>query len=217
MREKWDRRHYANGATYGGVNIARALLKLDDYYSPPVTESEPKDEPDQSPKTEPVYRRPDVRTDAHGNDGSCSQDGSTNRTRSPLDMSAVDDAKRLATEVKRQQKQINAYEQRIVDLETQLRWYKVLLDTQSDALPHPEEDEPFVNDPSLCDVEPPGWLAGSPEEGFDDREQDPTNRNVDKVEHHISGPVETDDKTGDSSSGDETESRLKRLFRHWRS
>ena len=34
-REKWDHRHYASGATYGDVAIARALLRVDDYYELP--------------------------------------------------------------------------------------------------------------------------------------------------------------------------------------
>ncbi|MFT4921111.1 MAG: hypothetical protein ACI8XM_000306 [Haloarculaceae archaeon] len=38
MREKWDRRHYASGATYGAVAIARALLRVDDYYELPSEE-----------------------------------------------------------------------------------------------------------------------------------------------------------------------------------
>ncbi|MBX0288000.1 hypothetical protein EGH22_16830 [Halomicroarcula sp. F28] len=34
-REKWDRRHYSSGSTYGDVTIARALLRVDDYYELP--------------------------------------------------------------------------------------------------------------------------------------------------------------------------------------
>jgi hypothetical protein len=34
-REKWERRHYASGATYGDVALARALLRVDDYYEVP--------------------------------------------------------------------------------------------------------------------------------------------------------------------------------------
>ena len=34
-REKWERRHYASGATYGDVTLARALLRVDDYYEVP--------------------------------------------------------------------------------------------------------------------------------------------------------------------------------------
>jgi hypothetical protein len=37
-REKWDRRHYASGATYGDVTLARALLRVDDYYELPSEE-----------------------------------------------------------------------------------------------------------------------------------------------------------------------------------
>ncbi|MFC7197625.1 hypothetical protein ACFQL4_28250 [Halosimplex aquaticum] len=35
-RGKWDRVHFANGATYGDVCIARTLLTIDDYYTPPT-------------------------------------------------------------------------------------------------------------------------------------------------------------------------------------
>ena len=34
-REKWGRKHYSSGATYGEVAIARALLRVEDYYEPP--------------------------------------------------------------------------------------------------------------------------------------------------------------------------------------
>ena len=34
-REKWGRRHYASGATYGNVTLARALLRVEDYYEVP--------------------------------------------------------------------------------------------------------------------------------------------------------------------------------------
>ena len=34
-RDKWERRHYASGATYGDVTLARALLRVDDYYEVP--------------------------------------------------------------------------------------------------------------------------------------------------------------------------------------
>ena len=39
-REKWDRRHYSSGATYGDVTIARALLRVDDYYELPSANGE---------------------------------------------------------------------------------------------------------------------------------------------------------------------------------
>nr|WP_152436592.1 hypothetical protein [Halosimplex carlsbadense] len=34
-REKWDRKHYGSGATYGEVTLARALLRVSDYYELP--------------------------------------------------------------------------------------------------------------------------------------------------------------------------------------
>jgi hypothetical protein len=38
-REKWDDQHYGNGATYGGVCLAKTLLELTDYYEPPESET----------------------------------------------------------------------------------------------------------------------------------------------------------------------------------
>lgn len=33
-RSKWDRTHYGNGATYGDVSIAKALIRVSDYFTP---------------------------------------------------------------------------------------------------------------------------------------------------------------------------------------
>ncbi|QLC35648.1 hypothetical protein EFA46_015420 (plasmid) [Halarchaeum sp. CBA1220] len=38
MRVKWDDPHYASGATYGAVALARALLRVDDHYELPSEE-----------------------------------------------------------------------------------------------------------------------------------------------------------------------------------
>jgi len=38
MRSKWDDQHYSSGATYGAVTLARALLRVDDYYELPSEE-----------------------------------------------------------------------------------------------------------------------------------------------------------------------------------
>lgn len=49
MRGKWDRVHFANGATYGDVCIARTLLQVNDYYSPPPTSTTTRESPTHRP------------------------------------------------------------------------------------------------------------------------------------------------------------------------
>ncbi|AXG09736.1 hypothetical protein DU484_07605 [Haloplanus rubicundus] len=139
MREKWDRRHYANGATYGNVCIARTLLKLNDYYTPPGGGSGADTNASQWPAPKEPTGRTDISqsplelprnpsTDASGDSATRP---SANRAAQPIDMTAVEDAQRLATTVKRQQAQLDAYEERIADLETHLRLYRIALNHQS--------------------------------------------------------------------------------------
>jgi primase-polymerase (primpol)-like protein len=103
-REKWDRRHYGNGAKYGEVTIGRALLKTDDYYDPPSGST-----------TEPETPAPEERPAP-----SVSQ---------PLadDESAVAHAQRLATEVQQQERELAAQQERIHELEAQVQWYHQLV------------------------------------------------------------------------------------------
>jgi primase-polymerase (primpol)-like protein len=104
MREKWDRRHYGNGATYGQVCIARTLLKLDDYYAPPsesTTESETPTPEEQPP---PSVSHPTAD-----------------------DESAIAHAQRLATEVQQQERELAAQQERVHELEAQVRWYRRLV------------------------------------------------------------------------------------------
>jgi hypothetical protein len=115
MREKWDRRHYSNGARYGEVTVVRALLKIDDYYSPP--EAGIKIPGSGSP------RSPMQSDDKPGFD------------RLPADTThtqAIEDAKLLASTVQRQQRELNAQRERIAKLETRLRWYRHLVAGRSD-------------------------------------------------------------------------------------
>jgi primase-polymerase (primpol)-like protein len=103
-REKWDRRHYGNGATYGKVCIARTLLKLDDYYDSPsksTTESETPTPEEQPP---PSVSQPSVD-----------------------DESAIAHAQRLATEVQQQERELAARQERIHELEAQVQWYRQLV------------------------------------------------------------------------------------------
>ena len=114
-REKWDRRHYGNGASYGKVCIARALLKLDDYYDPPsesTAESETATPDERSPSSVP-------------------QPVADNE-------SAIAHAQRLATKVQQQERQLAAQQERIHGLEAQAQWYRQLV--ASLGVEPPEEE-----------------------------------------------------------------------------
>jgi len=103
-REKWDRRHYGNGATYGKVCIARTLLKLDDYYDPQSTSTTESEmlTPEEQPS--PSVSQPSVD-----------------------DESAIAHAQRLATEVQQQERELAARQERIHELEAQVQWYRQLV------------------------------------------------------------------------------------------
>jgi hypothetical protein len=203
MREKWDRRHYGNGATYGAVCVARTLLKLDDYYSPPAADSEKDDGGDQWPTAEPAGGRTDPSSPTHGTGQGRSPNGSTDTSAPSIDMGAIEDAQRLATKVKRQQKQLDAYEQRIADLETRLRWYRIALDLQADDSAPPREAEPFQADPGLRDIEPRGEPAAPPD-GDLDREEEPLRARDDTASEQVPGhpeSVQEDEKSPDHTRG----------------
>jgi len=51
MRPKWDDPHYASGATYGAVALARALLRVNDHYELPSEEGETFSQADGPPST----------------------------------------------------------------------------------------------------------------------------------------------------------------------
>jgi hypothetical protein len=105
--------------------------------------------------------------------------------------------------VKRQQKQLDAYEQRITDLETRLRWYRIALDLQADDSAPPREAEPFQTDPGLRDIEPRGELAAPPD-GDLDREEGPLRARDDTASEQVPGPpesVQEDEKSPDHTRG----------------
>jgi putative DNA primase/helicase len=203
-REKWDRRHYGNGATYGAVCVARTLLKLDDYYSPPAADSEKDDGGDQWPTAEPAGERTDPSSPTHGMGQVRSPNGSTDTSAPSIDMGAIEDAQRLATKVKRQQKQLDAYEQQIADLETRLRWYRIVLDLQSDDSAPPREAEPFQTDPDLRDIEPRGEPATPPDGDLDREEKPHRARDDTEAAEQVPGPpesVQEDEKSPDHTRG----------------
>ena len=220
MREKWDRRHYANGATYGNVCIARTLLKLDDYYAPPVGDSGADDDIDPRPAPEGSAGRTDISQLPHELPRHPSTEGSVDSAprpsadsaAQPLDMAAVEDAQRLATKVKHQQAQLDAYEQRIADLEIRLRWYRIALGLQSSEAPE-YNGIPPENDPAMREIDPPGEPATPPEElPADDAPHTDTLASAGPTEQ-MSGSPEADCETADVQSDAAGRPRLWRWFR----
>jgi hypothetical protein len=120
-RGKWDKVHFANGATYGSVCIARTLLTVDDYYTPP-TASTPSGSNDR-------HRPPDESRPASDSRSDHSSDPA------PIDAGAVEDARRLAAKVQRQQRELDVKRERIAELEARLRQYRAVLgiDDRSDS------------------------------------------------------------------------------------
>jgi primase-polymerase (primpol)-like protein len=114
MRGKWDKVHFANGATYGEVCLSRTLLQVDDYYSPPDRPSGPAD-------SAPIQ--------SHSGDEPAVEPSSM--TADATDVRAVEDAKRLASKVQHQQRELQAQRERIDALETRLQWYRQILGVQS--------------------------------------------------------------------------------------
>jgi hypothetical protein len=114
MRGKWDKVHFANGAKYGEVCLSRTLLQVDDYYSPP---DRPSGSADSAPSRSHSSAEPAVEP--------CLT------TADATDVRAVEDAKRLASKVQHQQRQLQAQRERINALETRLQWYRQILGVQS--------------------------------------------------------------------------------------
>ncbi|RLM91140.1 hypothetical protein [Haloarcula sp. Atlit-7R] len=110
-RGKWDRVHFANGATYGDVCISRTLLTIDDYYTPPTNQE----------RSTPDDREENL-DEAPASEASIHDTGS-----SPVGTGAVDDARRLAAKVQRQQRELEEKRERIAELETLLRQYRTAL------------------------------------------------------------------------------------------
>jgi primase-polymerase (primpol)-like protein len=117
MRGKWDRVHFANGATYGDVCIARTLLQVNDYYSPPPT---------STTRERPTHRPPSTAADVPPSEPTPA---------TAIDAQAIEDAKRLATKVEQQQRELQAQRDRIETLEAQIQWYRQALGMQSNSLP----------------------------------------------------------------------------------
>jgi len=212
-REKWDRRHYGNGATYGSVCIARTLLKLNDYYSPPTGSSKEDDGGNQWSTSRSSGGRTYPSPSAHET-GRDHPKRPTDGSAAPIDMGAVEDAQRLAAKVKRQQAQLDVYEQRIADLETRLRWYRVALDLQSGNQSLPRGDVPFENEPTTHEIGPQGEPAAPPEGDLDGGEQPTSDRDVVETPEEAPGSPETDHEEEDSPTEDGSKSRLRQWLRN---
>ena len=125
MRGKWDKVHFANGATYGAVCIARTLLTVDDYYTPPSA---------STPSSSNDSRRP-------LGEASTSPESAHTPESAPIDAGAVEDARRLAVKVQRQQRELDAKRERIAELEARLRQYRAVLGIdEPDASAYLRED-----------------------------------------------------------------------------
>ncbi|WP_255152929.1 phage NrS-1 polymerase family protein [Halorarius halobius] len=206
MRGKWDKVHFANGATYGAVCIARTLLTIDDYYTPPS--------PATSSGSDDRHRPLDESSTSPSSGSDHSSDPA------PIDAGAVEDARRLAAQVQRQQRELDAKRDRIAELEARLRQYRAVLgidqpddsvrlrdDGIADAAAGNggQDDSSFWNErPIGHDVEG-SFTASSNGRGDNDHEPTPTDENEDTRE------VDAD------SSEQETESStgLSRRFRRW--
>ncbi|AXG09742.1 hypothetical protein [Haloplanus rubicundus] len=130
-------------------------------------------------------------------------------------MDAVEDVQRLAIKLKRQQAQLDAYEQRIVALETRLRWYRIALDIHSRELSG-HSSVPLENALATHDIDPPGEPAAPPEGPLDSEELRLSTRDAGESTKHTLRPSELDRETADVPSDDDGPSRLKRwLWRRW--
>ncbi|WP_193310732.1 hypothetical protein [Halorubrum halophilum] len=63
MRPKWDVQHYSSGATYGGVTLARSLLRVNDHYELPSEEGVKFSKADESTSTTTSHDDTVVTTD----------------------------------------------------------------------------------------------------------------------------------------------------------
>jgi hypothetical protein len=129
-------------------------------------------------------------------------------------MNAVEDAQRLATTVKRQQEQLDAYEERIADLETRLRLYRIALNHQSSDASF-SDDSPEVES-ATYDIDPQGEPAPPPEEDLDTEAPRSDDRDVIESAKQISGSSASEHEAEDSPPEADSKSRLRDwLRRRW--
>lgn len=206
MRGKWDKVHFANGATYGAVCIARTLLTVDDYYTPPS--------PSTSSGSDDRHRSPDESST------SPSSGPDQSRESPPIDAGAIEDAQRLAAQVQRQQRELDAKRERIAELEARLRQYRAVLGIdQPDNSVRPRDDgiadtaagNGWKDDSSFSDEHPIG---------HDVEGTSTISSNGQRDDDHEPTPPDNDEDTREvdaDSSEPETESStgLSRRLRRW--
>lgn len=144
MRGKWDRVHFANGAKYGEVCLARTLLQVDDYYTPPT-------EPSGLSGSESSGASPQ-------SGGRHEGDSASTET---IDSQAVEDAQRLATKVQHQQRELQRQRERIEELETEIQQYRRILGIPS--VSSTEDDDGNVT-ASAARSQPTSDITGPPSE-----------------------------------------------------
>jgi primase-polymerase (primpol)-like protein len=206
MRGKWDKVHFANGATYGAVCLARTLLTVDDYYTPPSSST--------SSGSDDRHRSPDESSTSPSSGPDQPSESA------PIDAGAVEDARRLAAQVQRQQRELDAKRERIAELEARLRQYRAVLGIdQPDDSVRPRDDgiadtvagNGWQDDSSIWDEHPIGHdvegtsTVSSNGQGDDDHEPmlPDESENTREVDVESSGP-ETGSSTG-----------LSRRLRRW--
>jgi hypothetical protein len=206
MRGKWDKVHFANGATYGAVCLARTLLTVDDYYTPPS--------PSTSSGSDDRHRSPDEPSTSPPSGADQSSESP------PIDAGAVEDARRLAAQVQRQQRELDAKRERIAELEARLRQYRAVLgiDQPDDSVRSrddeigdaaagngEQDDTSFWNEPPIGHDVRGSSTASSNGQGGNEHESVPTNDNEDtRAVDADSSEHETESSTG-----------LSRRFRRW--
>jgi hypothetical protein len=207
MRGKWDKVHFANGATYGAVCLARTLLTVDDYYTPPA--------PSTSSGSDDRHRSPDESSTSPSS-------GPDQPSESPpIDAGAVEDARRLAAQVQRQQRELDAKRERIAELEARLRQYRAVLgiDEPDDSVrPRDDgivdtaagngwqDDSSFWNErPIGHDVEGTSTISSNGQ-GDDDNELTPPDNDEDTRE------VDADSSEPETESSTGLSRRLRRWF-----
>ena len=168
-REKWDRQHYGNGATYGAVCVARTLLKLDDYYTPSARSDTGDDQQSASTTSSPASPSGSRRVDPSQREATTErahEDGQPHEI-PPYAMELAEDNQRLAATVTRQQRQLSEYEDEIANLEAQVQWYRLIIRNQGEDALLPPFDEMMVtsseDNHGVRDIDPVGEPASPPE------------------------------------------------------
>lgn len=221
-REKWDDQHYGNGATYGGVCLAKTLLELTDYYEPP--ESETSSRGGERPQTAPAHSTSSPaaengrhhppppespagyslssRDQGHGEAASEGAPASSQQeswsgsgwdasqrgpdpshdqpsggpssyhdspySDPPIDIGAVEDARRLAHKVTQQHEQLTCQAEYIADLENRLYWYRRTLGIEPPTATDSEDGEPHQfasrSEEDIAKVDPAGDPPAPPDE-----------------------------------------------------